>query len=312
MIKMQLKHAFAFLLTAGTLFAQMPLKQDLKDVVAVVDGKDVTRGEVQQILYVAGPQFVTLFQQNPQVALFQWYLKQHLGQEGAAMKLDQESPLKEQLEALRMEYLADARINREMNSYQVPRAAVEKFYDQNLARYQRVRVSGIFIKYKPGDVTGTTTADLAAAAQAILSAGQVQRTEADARKLAADLAVRLRAGEDMATLVKQYSEDPASNTKGGDIGYVTTSGTLPQEIKAASLGLVKGSVSDPVRLSTGFYVLRCDEKDTQPLTDAAPDIETELRKTHLDDFMKGLNERFRPVIKDASLILQPAAAPAKK
>jgi hypothetical protein len=41
------------------------------------------------------------------------------------------------------------------------------------------------------------------------------------------------------------------------------------------------------------------------------DVELELRKIHLDEFMKGLNERFRPVIKDPSLILQPTAAPTR-
>jgi parvulin-like peptidyl-prolyl isomerase len=309
--KMQLKHCFAFLLAAGTVFAQLPLKQDLKDVVAVVDGKNVTRGEVQQILFVAGPEFAAKFQANPQVALYEWFLKDHLGKLGAELKLDQQSPLKEELEALRMNYLADAYINYEMNSYEVPREAVQKFYDANVTRYQRVRVSGVFIKFKPSENAGTSTADLAAAAAAILSAGQLQRTEEQARGIATDVAKRLRAREDMAKLAQQFSEDPSSNTKGGDIGFITSASSYPQEIKAAALGLAKGSVSDPVRLSTGFYVLRCDEKGAQPLGEASPEIEVELRKAHLDEFMKALNSRLRPVIKDPSLIIQ-QPAPAQR
>lgn len=311
MFKMQPKLCFAFLFAAGTLLAQLPLKQDLKDVVAVVDGRNITRGEVQQILFVAGPEFVAKFQANPQIALFEWYLKQTLGKMGAELKLDQESPLKEELDALRMSYLADAFINHEMNSYVVPQEAVRKYYDANSARYQRVRVSGVFLKFKPGDVTGTSTADLAAAAAAILSAGQLQRTEEQAKEMATDIAKRLRAGEDMAKLAQQYSEDPSSNTKGGDIGYVSTASTYPQEFKNAALAMTKGAISDPIRLSTGFYVLRCDERDAQPLSDAAPEIEVELRKVHLNDFMKGLNDRLRPVIKDPSLIIQ-QPAPAKR
>ena len=310
-LKMQSKLCFAFLFAAGTLLAQLPLKQDLKDVVAVVDGRNITRGEVQQILFVAGPEFTAKFQANPQVALFEWYLKDHLGKLGAELKLDQQSPLKEELEALRMNYLADAFINYEMNSYVVPQEAIRKYYESNSARYQRVRVSGVFLKFKPGDVTGTSTADLAAAAAAILSAGQLQRTEEQAREIATDIARRLRAGEDMAKLAQQYSEDPSSNTKGGDIGYVTTASTYPQEIKNATLAMTKGAISDPIRLSTGFYVLRCDEKDAQPLGDASPEIEVELRKVHLNDFMKGLNDKLRPVIKDPSLIIQ-QPAPAKR
>lgn len=308
MFKMQSKLCFAFLFVSGTLFAQLPLKQDLKDIVATVDGRNITRGEVQQILFVAGPEFGAKFQANPQVALFEWFLKQHLGKLGSEIKLDQQSPLKEELEALRMNYLADAYINHEMNSYQVPAEAIRKLYEANSARYQRVRVSGVFLKFKPGDATGTSTADLAAAAAAILSAGQLQRTEDQAREMAADIAKRLRGGEDMAKLAQQYSEDPSSNTKGGDIGYVSTASTYPQEFKNAALAMAKGAISDPIRLSTGFYVLRCDEKDTQPINEASPEIEVELRKIHLNDFMRGLNDRLRPVIKDPSLIIQAPAA----
>ena len=309
--KMQLKHCFAFLLAAGTLFGQLPFKQDPKDVVATVDGRDVTRAEVQQILFVAGPDFLAKFQSNPQVALFEWYLKEHLGKKGAELKLDQESPLKEELEALRMSYLADAYVNHEMNTYQVPQEAVQKYYSDNLSRYQRVRVSGVFVKFKPGDNTGTSNSDLAAAAMAILSAGQLQRTEEQARTIALDITKRLRAGEDMAKLAQQFSEDEASKAKGGDIGYVSAASTFPAEFKAAALGMQKGTVSDPIRLSTGFYVLRCDEKGPQALTDASPEIEVELRKLHLNDFMKALNDRLRPVIKDQTLIVQPAAAPKR-
>jgi len=306
---MQLKQCFAFLFVAGSLYAQGPLRQDPKDVVAVVDGRDITRAEVQQILTVAGPQFVNLFQSNPQIALFQWFLKQHLGKEGAELKLDQQSPLKEQIEALRMEYLADARVNQEMNLYPVPQAAVEKYYNDHITRYQRVRVSGLYLKFKPKENSGTAAADLAAAAMAILSAGQVQRTEDEARALATDIVKRLRGGEDMAKLAGQYSEDFASKAKGGDFGFVNpTSTEFPAEFSAAALGLAKGTVSDPIRSPTGFYILRADEKSAMPLRDAAGDIETELKKVHLDEFMKGLNERFRPVIKDPALALQPSAA----
>jgi peptidyl-prolyl cis-trans isomerase C len=303
---MHLKQCFAFLFLTGALYGQLPLRQDPKDVVATVDGRDITRGELREILFVAGPQFANLFQSNPQLALYQWFLKQHLGKEGAELKLDQQSPLKEQIEALRMEYLADARINLEMNAYQLPDGAMERYYNQNITRYQRVRVSGVFLKFKPKDGQGTGAADLAAAAQAILSAGQQQRTEDEARVLALDIVKRVRAGEDMAKLAAQYSDDPASKAKGGDIGYVSGTSEFPAEFKAAVLGLVKGTVSDPIRLTTGFFVVRADEKGAQPFQDAAADISTELKKVHLDEFMKALNERFRPVIKDQTLIVQPA------
>jgi hypothetical protein len=310
---MQLKTCLVFLFAASTLLAQLPLRQDPKDVVATVDGRDITRAEVQQIMYVAGPQFVTLFQSDPKVALYQWFLKQHLGKEGEEMKLDQQSPLKEQLQALRMEYLADARMNLEMNGYKPSEAEVEKFYNQNGNRYQRVRASGVYLKFKPKENQGTGTADLAAAAMAILSAGKTQRTEDEARALAMDIAKRLREGADMTTLVNEYSEDEASKAKGGDFGWINFTSNYPAEFTSGALTLAKGQISGPIRLPTGFYVLRADDRNIMPLNEAVYDIQTELRKLHLNDFMTKLNDRFRPVIKDQTLIITapPAAGPQR-
>lgn len=309
MFKMRKQYGLLFILAAGTAWAQVPLKQDPKDVIAIVDGREITRAEIQQIMYIAGPSFTNTFQANPQLALFQYFVKQHLGKEGAAMKLDEKSPLKEQLEAVRLDMLADARMNLEMNGYKPSAAEIQKYYSQNANRFQRVKVSGVFIKFKPKENQGTSTADLAAAAQAILFAGQLQRTEEEARTMAADIAKRLRAGEDMAKLAAEYSEDDSSKSRGGQIGFVHPTSDNPAEFVAGAMTLAKGAVSDPIRLTTGFYVLRADDRDVVPLIEATPDIETELRKTHLDDFMKGVNERFRPIIKDPSAIIQAPAQP---
>ncbi len=302
------KKCFLFLLSASAAFAQLPLRQDPKGVVATVDGRDVTWGEVQQILAVAPPQLVTYFKTNPQAALMQWFIMQELGRQGEAKKLDQQSPLKEQLDAMRMNYLADARMNEEMNLYPVPFSVVEDFYKKNQARFERVRVSGIFLRFKAEAKAGATSAnDVADMAAAILQGAGVQRSEADARTLALDLVKRLRAGESMQTLVTQYSEDQASKAKGGDIGYVSGTSNLPAELVKASVEMRQGDVSEPIRLSTGFYVLRADERSVQPINEVVQDISEEIRKTHLDQFLKGLNDRFRPVIKDQMLLVQPTA-----
>jgi parvulin-like peptidyl-prolyl isomerase len=300
------KKCFLLLLSAAGAFAQLPLRQDPKAVAATVDGRDLTWGEVNQILAVAPPQLVTYFKQNPQGALMQWFIMQELGRQGEAKKLDQQSPLKEQLDAMRMNYLADARMNEEMNLYPVPLSAVEDFYKKNQARFERVRVSGVLVKFKAETKAGATSAaDVAAAAAAILQGAGIQRSETDARALAVDLVKRLRAGESMKTIVAQYSEDDASKGKGGDIGYVSGTSPLPAEIVKASVALRQGDISEPVRLSTGFFVLRADERSVQPMNEVVQEISEEIRKVHLDQFLKGLNDRFRPVIKDPMLMVQP-------
>jgi parvulin-like peptidyl-prolyl isomerase len=301
---MQPKTCFALIALAAPVLAQMPLRQDPNKVVAVVDGRDVTWGEVQRILAAAPPQLTTMFQQNPQNALMQWFIMQHLGREGEERKLDQKSPLKEQLEAMRMNYLADARLNEEFNAYPVTTDMIEDFYNQNRARYGRSRISGVYVKFKPEVKQGAVTPeDVAAAAQGILMGAGAQRTEAEARALAEEIARRLRAGESMKELSDEFSEDQAAKEKGGDIGYVTQTSDLPEPLRRAALALEAGAVSDPIRLPAGFYVIRVDEKGAQPLSQAAPEIIEEIRKRHLDEYMKSLNARFNPVIKDPTALV---------
>jgi parvulin-like peptidyl-prolyl isomerase len=301
---MRPKTCFALIALAAPVLAQMPLRQDPNKVVAVVDGRDVTWGEVQRILAAAPPQLTTMFQQNPQNALMQWFIMQHLGREGEERKLDQKSPLKEQLEAMRMNYLADARLNEEFNAYPVTTDMIEDFYNKNRARYGRSRISGVYVRFKPEVKQGAVSSeDVAAAAQGILMGAGAQRTEAEARALAEEIARRLRAGESMKELSDEFSEDQAAKEKGGDIGYVTQTSDLPEPLRRAALALEVGAVSDPIRLPAGFYVIRVDEKGAQPLSQAAPEIIEEIRKRHLDEYMKSLNVRFNPVIKDPTVLV---------
>ena len=306
---MFMKKCLMLSLIAGVAFAQGPLRRDPKAVVATVDGRDLTWGELQDIKSIAPPDLRPFFDTNPQAALMQWFIIQQLGKEGAEQKLDERSPLKEELAAMRMRYLADARMNHEMNTYQVSNAQIEAAYKAKPAQYQRVRVSGIYIKFKPEAKQGATSAsDIAALAQGILQGAGVQRLEAEARTLANDIVRRLRAGEPMQDLVKQYSEDDNTKAKGGDLGYITGTSSLDGGVVKAALALQVGGVSEPVKLPAGYYVLRADERDLQPLREVSSDIVEELRKEHLNEFLKALNDRFRPVIKDQTILIPQAQA----
>jgi len=70
---------------------------------------------------------------------------------------------------------------------------------------------------------------------------------------------RILDGEDLATLAKQYSEDPGSAANGGDLGFVSRS-TLVREYAEAALLLQPGEISDVVESEFGFHVIRLEEK----------------------------------------------------
>lgn len=79
-------------------------------------------------------------------------------------------------------------------------------------------------------------------------------------KTAKQVKARLDAGENFADLAKEFSLDPETKQKGGDLGELKmkNSGMSP-EIEQAMAALTVGQVSGPVKTGDGYDVLRMDE-----------------------------------------------------
>ncbi len=78
----------------------------------------------------------------------------------------------------------------------------------------------------------------------------------DAKKKAEDVLSRVKAGQDFATLAKKYSDDTATASKGGDLGYVKK-GTLVPEFEGALWKLQKvGDVSGLVKTVYGYHIIK--------------------------------------------------------
>ena len=68
---------------------------------------------------------------------------------------------------------------------------------------------------------------------------------------------RARAGEDFARLAREYSEDPVSREKGGELGWVRKGQLLPQfEEKLFSMRV--GEISEVVETVVGFHIIKLD------------------------------------------------------
>ena len=74
-----------------------------------------------------------------------------------------------------------------------------------------------------------------------------------------ELLQRVRQGEDFAHLAKKYSEDPGSAELGGDLGFFSP-GTMLPEFEKAAFSLKLGEVSDVVRTSAGYHIIKLEEK----------------------------------------------------
>jgi peptidyl-prolyl cis-trans isomerase D len=111
------------------------------------------------------------------------------------------------------------------------------------------------------------------------------KNEEDVRTLAEDIAKKARAGADFAALAKQYSEDESNNTTGGDLDYFSRGQMVP-EFDAAAFSLEPGEVSDPVKTSFGYHVIKMADKraaTSRPLAEVQAQIEDQIKWQRAQD-----------------------------
>ncbi|MCA1651815.1 MAG: peptidylprolyl isomerase [Acidobacteria bacterium] len=107
-------------------------------------------------------------------------------------------------------------------------------------------------------------------------------TNEKARATIDDVLKRARAGEDFATLARQYSQD-GSAAQGGDLGFFTRGQMVPAFDKAA-FALKPGEISDVVTTQFGHHVIKMAEQrpaSTVPFEEASAKIKqflTEQKK----------------------------------
>jgi peptidyl-prolyl cis-trans isomerase D len=149
---------------------------------------------------------------------------------------------------------------------QVTTDDLRAYYDQHRAQYQlpeQVKVSHILIK------TPLPGAD-----------GKVdEKGVAEAQHRAEDLLKQLKGGAKLEDLAKKYSEDPGSAKLGGSLGWIGKGQTVP-EFEKTAFSLPKGQISDLVKSSYGFHIIRVDDKQeahTKTIDDVKAEIEPLLK-----------------------------------
>lgn len=129
---------------------------------------------------------------------------------------------------------------------QVTQSDLQSYYEQHRDQYrvpEQVKVSHILIKTPLAGPDGKVD----------------EKGVAEAQHRAEDLLKQLKSGAKFEALAEKYSEDPGSAKQGGSLGWIGRGQTVP-EFEKTAFSLPKGQMSDLVKSSYGFHIIRVDDK----------------------------------------------------
>lgn len=119
-------------------------------------------------------------------------------------------------------------------------------------------------------------------------------------KTATDIKNKLNNGEDFATLAKQYSEDPGSKEKGGELPEFGP-GEMDPEFEKAAYKLEVGQISNPIHSSFGYHIIKLTEKKELKPFDQEKDTIRKNLETKRSQDQKWQQNFFKDLIKQADI-----------
>jgi len=176
-----------------------------------------------------------------------WVNTELFYQEAVKKGLDKDPKIAKQIRDLQKEILANQFIQKEIvEKLKVTDAEAKEYFDNHQEEYQsEIKLSQIL----------TATED------------QAQMIKAS-----------LDNGEDFAKLARDKSLDPTTKDKGGDLGIYLRrgSGQIPIDFEEKVFSLKKGGVSDPIKLSDGYHIMKVTDRRTSPQSVKFEDIREDL------------------------------------
>jgi peptidyl-prolyl cis-trans isomerase D len=132
------------------------------------------------------------------------------------------------------------------------------------------------------------------------------KDDAADKKLAEDVYAQAKAGKDFAQLAKQYSKDPGSADKGGDLGWADRT-TFVGPFTDALYSMSPGEIRGPVKTQYGYHIIRLEEIQagkTKTFEEARPELEADQRKNHATDRFGEIQEQLQTQLEQPGATLE--------
>lgn len=172
---------------------------------------------------------------------------------------------KEMEEILRLEYKKNQAI-KDYIAENLSDNEIKKYYNQNI--YGEVKASHILII--PSTSDGATD-------------DEIEEAEKEAKKTTEEIIKKLKKGEDFAKLAKKYSQEEATATNGGDLGYFELDEMVDEFSNAVKKLDIDEYTTEPVKTSYGYHViLKTAEKEKPELKDVEDEIREKITLQRLD------------------------------
>jgi peptidyl-prolyl cis-trans isomerase D len=204
-------------------------------------------------------------------------------------------------------------------------AEIQSNFEANKAKFQipdkRVVRYGLLDLGQLRQNTVVTDEELRAAYQANLQQFQVQnrvhaehilflttgKTDAEVteiKKTAEGVLAQAKKGANFEDLATQYSQDPGSKTKKGDLGWIVQGQTVP-EFEKAAFSLDKGQISDLIRTQYGFHIIKVLDKETahtKPFDEVKDQLRTPLLLQKVDQGAAAIADKMSSEIRQSNKV----------
>jgi peptidyl-prolyl cis-trans isomerase C len=260
---MKIRLAAAFLLAGGIFSQPIKIQEDRqieidpsrpREVVATLDGKDITAEEFQHLIVAMDPKAKEAAGNSAPEMLRYVGLLRRMGAEAEKRGLAEHNPLKLQLEMARMQLLSNAVIQQHEIEEIVTPFEQRGYYQANQAAYSGVKVKLIYLPFSNGT------------------------EELQSKRKMEEIHQRLLGGAPFVEMVKQYSKHEESRNKEGDYGEIRLTDQIPQAVKDVAFSLKDGAFSAPTRLPNGYYIFQRTGVNVDPYDKVKDPIFTEIKQ----------------------------------